>query len=40
VLQDDHPWIRSYFHGPRGRAALLSETGQLGKAKMPTVASV
>ena len=21
-LKDDHPWIRSYFHGPRGRAAL------------------
>jgi phospholipid/cholesterol/gamma-HCH transport system ATP-binding protein len=20
-LEDDHPWIRSYFHGPRGRAA-------------------
>jgi phospholipid/cholesterol/gamma-HCH transport system ATP-binding protein len=26
MLQDDHPWIHSYFHGPRGRAALLSET--------------
>jgi phospholipid/cholesterol/gamma-HCH transport system ATP-binding protein len=25
MLQDDHPWIRSYFHGPRGRAAQLSE---------------
>jgi len=22
ILQDDHPWIRSYFHGPRGRAAM------------------
>ena len=22
LLQDDHPWIREYFHGPRGRAAL------------------
>jgi phospholipid/cholesterol/gamma-HCH transport system ATP-binding protein len=21
-LKDDHPWIHSYFHGPRGRAAL------------------
>lgn len=21
LLQDDDPWIRSYFHGPRGRAA-------------------
>ena len=20
LLQDDHPWIREYFHGPRGRA--------------------
>ena len=20
-LEDDHPWIRAYFHGPRGRAA-------------------
>ena len=22
LLQDQHPWIREYFHGPRGRAAL------------------
>jgi phospholipid/cholesterol/gamma-HCH transport system ATP-binding protein len=21
LLEDDHPWIRDYFHGPRGRAA-------------------
>jgi phospholipid/cholesterol/gamma-HCH transport system ATP-binding protein len=21
LQQDDHPWIRSYFHGPRARAA-------------------
>jgi phospholipid/cholesterol/gamma-HCH transport system ATP-binding protein len=21
-LEDDHPWIRAYFHGPRGRAAM------------------
>jgi phospholipid/cholesterol/gamma-HCH transport system ATP-binding protein len=26
MLQDDHPWIQSYFHGPRGRAALRSES--------------
>jgi phospholipid/cholesterol/gamma-HCH transport system ATP-binding protein len=26
MLSDEHPWIRSYFHGPRGRAAQLSET--------------
>ncbi len=25
MLQDDHPWIHSYFHGPRGRAALDAE---------------
>jgi phospholipid/cholesterol/gamma-HCH transport system ATP-binding protein len=31
MLQDDHPWIRSYFHGPRGRAALLSDTEFLAK---------
>jgi len=24
-LQDDHPWIHSYFHGPRGRAAVAAE---------------
>jgi phospholipid/cholesterol/gamma-HCH transport system ATP-binding protein len=22
LMQLDHPWIRSYFHGPRGRAAV------------------
>ncbi|HJU19482.1 MAG TPA: ATP-binding cassette domain-containing protein [Stellaceae bacterium] len=22
LLDDPHPWIRAYFHGPRGRAAL------------------
>jgi phospholipid/cholesterol/gamma-HCH transport system ATP-binding protein len=27
LLQDDHPWIRSYFHGPRGRAAQHAESG-------------
>jgi phospholipid/cholesterol/gamma-HCH transport system ATP-binding protein len=26
LLRDDHLWIQSYFHGPRGRAALLSES--------------
>ena len=31
MLQNDHPWIQSYFHGPRGRAALLSETESLAK---------
>ena len=31
MLQDDHPWIRSYFHGPRGRAASLSEAEHFAK---------
>jgi phospholipid/cholesterol/gamma-HCH transport system ATP-binding protein len=22
LLNDDHPWIKEYFHGPRGRAAM------------------
>lgn len=22
LLQDQHPWIKEYFHGPRGRAAM------------------
>ncbi|MFZ3235563.1 MAG: ATP-binding cassette domain-containing protein [Stellaceae bacterium] len=25
MLHDDHPWIRAYFHGPRGRAAQHAE---------------
>ena len=25
ALPSDHPWIYSYFHGPRGRAAQHSE---------------
>jgi phospholipid/cholesterol/gamma-HCH transport system ATP-binding protein len=25
LLKDNHPWIHSYFHGPRGRAAQYSE---------------
>ena len=24
LLRDEHPWIRAYFHGPRGRAAIPS----------------
>ncbi|MEZ5895612.1 MAG: ABC transporter ATP-binding protein [Parvularculaceae bacterium] len=26
VRQTDHPWVREYFSGPRGRAALASQT--------------
>jgi phospholipid/cholesterol/gamma-HCH transport system ATP-binding protein len=24
LMKDNHPWIRDYFHGPRGRAAVLA----------------
>jgi phospholipid/cholesterol/gamma-HCH transport system ATP-binding protein len=40
MVQDNHPWIRAYFHGPRGRAALLSETGGLKKEEVRDRASV
>ncbi|HHW4679064.1 MAG TPA: ABC transporter ATP-binding protein [Xylella sp.] len=26
----DHPWIRAYFHGPRGRAARAAQQGSTG----------
>jgi phospholipid/cholesterol/gamma-HCH transport system ATP-binding protein len=29
LLDDDHPWIQSYFHGPRGRAAQHSGAAAL-----------
>jgi phospholipid/cholesterol/gamma-HCH transport system ATP-binding protein len=28
LLDDPHPWIREYFHGPRGRAARHAEGEQ------------
>jgi phospholipid/cholesterol/gamma-HCH transport system ATP-binding protein len=31
-LRDDHPWIHSYFHGPRGRAARAAETAAEARA--------
>ena len=40
MLQDNHPWIRSYFHGPRGRAALLSEPEHLAKDGIQVAAPV
>lgn len=40
MLQDNHPWIHSYFHGPRGRAALLSETKYAAKERPALPASV
>ncbi|MDO9475711.1 MAG: ABC transporter ATP-binding protein, partial [Pseudohongiella sp.] len=29
VAADSDPWIQSYFHGPRGRAALASANAPL-----------
>ena len=29
MLQDNHPWIHAYFHGPRGRAAQQAEASRL-----------
>jgi phospholipid/cholesterol/gamma-HCH transport system ATP-binding protein len=26
MLTQEHPWIREYFHGPRGRAAMAAKT--------------
>ena len=31
-LKDDHPWIRAYFHGPRGRAAQAAEPSTVARA--------
>ena len=33
LLNDDHPWIHSYFHGPRGRAAQHTEAADGTKAR-------
>jgi len=33
LLTDNHPWIQSYFHGPRGRAAQHSEAGVFASRK-------
>ncbi len=38
LLADDHPWIRSYFHGPRGRAALHA-VGVESAAPEPSVSA-
>ena len=38
ILQDDHPWIRSYFHGPRGRSAQLSESRYRAETAAPAAA--
>ena len=37
LLKDNHPWIHSYFHGPRGRAAQRSTSlpKQVAPSKAP-----
>jgi phospholipid/cholesterol/gamma-HCH transport system ATP-binding protein len=37
LLQDDHPWIQAYFHGPRGRAAQHAEQPSLARAEGPAI---
>jgi phospholipid/cholesterol/gamma-HCH transport system ATP-binding protein len=39
LLQDDHPWIHAYFHGPRGRAAQHAEAAHLSKEPARIAAS-
>jgi phospholipid/cholesterol/gamma-HCH transport system ATP-binding protein len=26
MMTQEHPWIREYFHGPRGRAAMAAKS--------------
>jgi phospholipid/cholesterol/gamma-HCH transport system ATP-binding protein len=33
MLEVDHPWVRSYFHGPRARAALATKDGATAPEK-------
>ncbi len=40
MLRDDHPWIRAYFRGPRGRAALASQTPRRAPQAARAAASV
>lgn len=35
LLQDDHPWIHAYFHGPRGRAAQQAQASNAAEAATP-----
>jgi phospholipid/cholesterol/gamma-HCH transport system ATP-binding protein len=28
LRRDEHPWIRSYFHGPRARAAGIDRPAE------------
>ena len=38
LLEDDHPWIHAYFHGPRGRAARQSEAAAAPMKETKSVA--
>jgi phospholipid/cholesterol/gamma-HCH transport system ATP-binding protein len=42
MLHDDHPWVRAYFHGPRGHAAQRAEAEAPPRidTRIPTPASV
>jgi len=40
LLNDNHPWIHSYFHGPRGRAAQHLETAAGTEQSAPSAAPV
>jgi phospholipid/cholesterol/gamma-HCH transport system ATP-binding protein len=40
LLKDNHPWIHAYFHGPRGRAAQLSETAAMPQRAAHSAAPV
>jgi phospholipid/cholesterol/gamma-HCH transport system ATP-binding protein len=40
MLRDDHPWIRAYFHGPRGRGAQKTEAPNLVRDAPPLAAPV
>ena len=40
LLNDNHPWIHSYFHGPRGRAAQHSEAAAGTEQSAPSAAPV
>ncbi len=40
LLNDNHPWIHSYFHGPRGRAAQHPEAATGTKQGAPSAAPV
>jgi phospholipid/cholesterol/gamma-HCH transport system ATP-binding protein len=39
ILRDEHPWIRAYFRGPRGRAALASRGPRRLSQPQPATAS-